>query len=85
MVSGELDGGGIMSVELLKQHLGEELVQQLQKQIQDIENSIPTTKNHYGRYMAILSSYGEQKKVMAAILVTLGANKQGVMDALRLV
>ena len=71
----------------LKELLGSDVVEQLKKLIFEIENSIPTTKNHYGRYMVILSKYQDKQKQtgLAKILIALGGNEQGITDALGLV
>jgi len=70
--------------EKIKEAIGETLFNELQEQIEKIENSVPTTKNHYGQYMAILSHYGDEKKRigLSNILLILGANRQGIIDAL---
>ena len=51
------------------------------------KDKYPTTRNHYGRYMHIISKLAngskEMGKVIALALVEAGANKQGVRDALR--
>lgn len=54
--------------------------------VKEIESSMATTKNHYGRYMAILSMANGNKQhaqIFAIALVRAGANGQGVQDALR--
>jgi hypothetical protein len=70
----------------LRQALGSQFVDELKGQIKQIETSVPTTKNHYGQYMAILSQgkTPQQRKVTAMTLIVLGANKQGVLDALNI-
>jgi RNA binding exosome subunit len=54
--------------------------------VQRIEKSLPTTKNHYGDYMTVLSMDKDpmQMKKMAALLILAGANKEGVSAALKL-
>lgn len=53
--------------------------------VQRIENGIATTRNHYGEYMAVLSIVDspQRKRTLADTLIACGANKQGVLDALR--
>jgi len=57
--------------------------------IAKIEKSPATTRNHYGNYMALLSSLSNGNKVIATLLgsafVKAGANAQGVADALNLI
>ena len=65
--------------------LGKEMVDELIQAINKIESSPPTTKNHYGAYMQILSKFGANKILMANLLILMGANKEGVKDALKLV
>ena len=69
----------------VREAFGSDLVAQLEGQIKRIESSIPTTMNHYGDYMGLLSSFGDKKEAMAKILILCGANSQGVTDALRFV
>jgi RNA binding exosome subunit len=74
-----------MTAEEQKKALNEalELVKPIVKRI---EASIPSTKNHYGDYMAVLSMDKDpmQMKKMAALLILAGANKEGVSAALKL-
>jgi hypothetical protein len=56
--------------------------------VKEIEKEkYPTTRNHYGRYMNIISQLAKGSRqmgeVIALALVEAGANKQGVRDALR--
>jgi len=63
----------------------EDLVTELKSSVDNIEKSLPTTKNHYGDYMAMLAMFDDNKrKVIALALVRCGANKQGVIDAYNL-
>jgi hypothetical protein len=48
-------------------------------------NQIPTTKGHYGDYMAILSRFPQHKNLVAKLLLDCGANNYGVEWALKLV
>ena len=69
---------------LLVKSLGKQIVVDLEKQIEKIESSFPTTQNHYGNYMSLLSKFqGENRLAMANLFVLMGANKQGVIDALK--
>lgn len=54
--------------------------------VRSIESGIATTRNHYGEYMAVLSivDSSERKRTLADTLIACGANRQGVIDALRL-
>ena len=54
--------------------------------VRRIENGIATTRNHYGAYMAVLSivDSAKRKRTLADTLIACGANRQGVLDALRL-
>jgi len=68
----------------LKRLLGADLVEGLQKEIKKTEGSFETTKGHYGEYMAILNKFPKsQWRQMTALLIFLGANRQGVIDAVR--
>ena len=53
--------------------------------VQEIEASMATTKNHYGRYGQLLSSLSKGNKVVASVLFlafeAAGANAQGLRDA----
>ena len=72
-------------VKKMEAALGPEIVKDLREQIAKIENSIPTTQNHYGDYMAILSGFGGNKAKAAEIFIILGANRIGVENALKFV
>jgi hypothetical protein len=56
--------------------------------VQDIEKSIKTTQNHYGRYASVISQLakGDKNKSFfyGACLIEAGANRQGVIDALKI-
>ncbi len=66
----------------------EDLAKDLKELVQDTESSSKTTKNHYGKYMSILSqlSHGDKRtgEIVALALIKAGANQQGVKNALRL-
>ena len=71
--------------EKLKTVLGEADYNAVIKGINDIETSIPTTKNHYGQYMNILTRQPTKgREAYAKLLVVMGANIEGVMSALAL-
>jgi hypothetical protein len=63
-----------------------DLAEDLAPFVKDTENSIKTTKNHYGKYGAMLSKLSKGNKKVATILayamIQAGANNQGVSDAL---
>ena len=54
--------------------------------VNDVENSIATTRNHYGRYGAMLCKLSKGSKrnatIFAYAMLQAGANGQGVSDAL---
>jgi hypothetical protein len=56
--------------------------------VKEIEASIATTKNHYGRYGALLSSLSKGNKVHAKVfslaLTKAGANVEGVTNGFNL-
>lgn len=62
-----------------------EIEQELKKAVSVIEGGVPTTKGHYGVYMSILSRAKDKRsrEILAEVLLKVGANKQGVEDALR--
>jgi hypothetical protein len=55
--------------------------------VKAIESGIKTTKNNYGRYGQILSSLSkgnrQHAEIYALAMLEAGANRQGVMDALK--
>jgi len=55
--------------------------------VKNIENSTPTTKNHYGRYMALLSEQKQQpaRLILSSALLGAGANKAGIDSALKVI
>jgi hypothetical protein len=64
-----------------------DLADDLRGLVSEIESSVKTTQNHYGRYMGIIQQVAKGDKVAATIiaeaLVIAGANKKGVRDAMR--
>ena len=67
----------------LKKIIGKDGFNQLIKSVTNIEDGIPTTRNHYGKYMGILSPFSNKNEI-AMLLIYLGANKEGVIDALKI-
>lgn len=67
--------------------LFQEAVDELKPLVEKIEKEAPTTKNHYGTYMAVLLQAKETqvRKLTALALIKAGANKSGVLAALKLV
>ncbi len=64
-----------------------ELADSLREGIAEIESNAPTTRGHYGTYMAIISTHAAdagQARILARALIKAGANEQGVNDALRI-
>lgn len=62
-----------------------DMAEEIRPIVQEIEQSIATSQNHYGEYMSVLSQLGDKpgyKRVIAAALVEAGANRKGVRDAL---
>jgi hypothetical protein len=66
-------------------NLVEGLASDVRDEVAEIETSTPTTRNHYGRYMAILCMFKEVRtqKLLVLALIRAGANEQGVIDAAR--
>jgi len=62
--------------------VGEDLTEAME----EINNSPLTTRNHYGKYLAILTDLKPLVGLgMAkALMIKAGANKQGVLDASRI-
>ena len=70
----------------LRDNLGNEYVDSIKADVTKIESSMPTTRGHYGEYMALLSKFpAENRKSLATMLFVLGANQQGLGDALKIV
>ena len=64
-----------------------ELAGDLKEMVQQIEARPKTTQNHYGQYMGLLSGMAKNKghaQIIAAALIEAGANRQGVVSALKL-
>jgi hypothetical protein len=63
-----------------------DLAGDLRETVAKIEAKLATTQNHYGDYMALLSSIARDKntaKIISMALVEAGANVQGVTSAMR--
>lgn len=74
-----------MDKEKLKK-LVTELAGDFKPAVEKIEAKIATTRNHYGDYMALLSSLAKSKQhaqIFALAMIEAGANRQGVNDALQ--
>ena len=58
----------------------------LKPDVQAIESSVKTTKDHYGRYLSILTTFKDKGDnfvlIVANSLIKAGANKAGVTSAL---
>ena len=61
------------------------LVETVQPVVDSINaDKMPTTRNAYGRYMAVLTPFDSQlRSLVADACIAAGANAQGVRDALR--
>lgn len=62
------------------------LADKLREGVAEIEAGTPTTRGHYGTYMALFSQFADdvgQGRILAKALIKAGANEQGVNDALR--
>lgn len=66
--------------------LVQEVVDGLRSFVVETEAGVATTRNHYGEYMSIIMAVDgvDHRRAVAAALISVGANKQGVGDALRL-
>lgn len=68
------------------------LVTELRPFVSDIEGQRPTTQNHYGKYLALISSLRDSfadstiltPKFLGGVLIKAGANTQGVRSAVDL-
>lgn len=62
------------------------LAEEFKTTVEKIEKSIPETRNHYGKYMGIISFFSAGNKFKAQVislaLIKAGANELGIMDAL---
>jgi len=57
----------------------DQLCKEVAKVVEKIEASIPTTKNHYGKYLPFATT-----KMFAIVLIIHGANREGVLAAARI-
>lgn len=62
-----------------------ELGESLRPTLDKIHARVPSTRNYYGDYMAILSERPEYAKIMALAMLYAGANPQGIQDAVKFV
>jgi hypothetical protein len=66
-----------------------ELAEDFAPMVKEIEGSLKTTQNHYGRYMALISGLAKgnrgHAKLFAHALIKAGANAQGVASAMQFV
>ena len=65
-----------------------DLAGDLKPEVERIESSIQTTQNHYGRYMSLLTGFGDTKQKLYLIslaLIKAGANRQGIASALKII
>ena len=71
-----------------QQQVIEKTAAALREVVAEIEAKPETTRNRYGDYMNLLQKLNEYKrapKFWAVVLVTAGANRQGVEDAAGLI
>ncbi len=64
----------------------EDIALLLKESVARIEASIPTTQNHYGDYMRLMTEFVDDKtsrSILALALAQAGANPAGVAAALR--
>lgn len=65
-----------------------ELANDFRPVVAEIEKSIKTTQNHYGKYMAIIGELSQGNRgigaAVALALIQAGANQAGVDSALKL-
>jgi len=65
----------------------ESIADDMRASVARIESATATTRNHYGRYLQVISvtAHGDKRvaRIVAAALLAAGANKRGVLDALR--
>ena len=61
-------------------------VDKIEALVDKIEASVMTTKNHYGRYMELLSHFKDSvaKQVICLAMIECGGNAQGIRDAYKL-
>lgn len=63
----------------------DDLASDLKPIVNAIEQQVATTRNHYGDYLTIITGGPEPKRgLMALALLRAGANRQGMVDALRI-
>ena len=53
--------------------------------VESIESRLPTTKDHYGNYLPIISKFPkESRQLIVLALVAAGANESGVTSAAKI-
>lgn len=60
----------------------------IQDIVKDIEGSVMTTKGHYGRYMAAMTPFAQDKASLFVVymaMLRLGANREGLLWAIKLI
>ena len=69
-----------------QQELVKEMAVDMKPSVDKIEASVMTTKNHYGRYMELLSHFKDSvaKQVICLAMIECGGNAQGIRDAYKL-
>ena len=55
------------------------LVKDLHQEVNRIESMTPLTQNHYGEYLGLATN-----QLAVILLIAVGANRQGVVDAARI-
>lgn len=64
------------------------LAEDFKPMVESIEQSTPTTKDHYGRYMSLLSSLGKGEKkqsmLFAMAMMQAGGNRAGIASAMKI-
>lgn len=64
-----------------------QIAEDMREAVAAIEDTLPTTKNHYGAYLGMISrTKGDNftKSMVAVALIKAGANFDGVLDAYRI-
>lgn len=63
-----------------------EIAGEIRPVVRRIESSPPATKDHYGKYLDILTAYpaGKLRLIVACALIESGASRDGVMAAINI-
>lgn len=72
---------------MTSQEFIQETAEDFKESVGKIESSLETTQNHYGDYLQILTPYVDQASwliLVAASLIRAGANKTGVLSAVKI-